>query len=270
MTRQPPARALITGASSGLGAALARRLAARGIEVFLLARRVERLAELASAIRSAGGRAHVLALDLSQSELVFERLSALDREVGIDLVVANGALAGPAAGIALTRASFANSSQILNTNLLGATATLSAFIPGMLERGHGHLVAVSSISARAPNPRMPVYGAAKAGLSFLLQSIDMELRPRGVAVTLIEPGFMRTEAVEGVHDWMPWMVESDRAAAIIERAIERRARLVRFPWPLVWLLRLGALLPAALVAPLTRMLVAERQAPRLPSSAGRN
>src|SRR5262249_54097718 len=126
-------------------------------------------------------------------------------------------------------------------------------------------VAVSSLSALVPNPRMPVYGAAKAGLSYLLESIDIELRPQGIATTLVMPGFMRTEAAEGLDDWTPLMLEPAQAASIIERAIARRARVVRFPSPLVWLLRARTLLPYFLAAPLIRRLVAERLPTALPS-----
>src|SRR4051812_31884669 len=107
-TRQP-VRALVTGASSGIGAALAERLARRGLEAWLPARSVDARERLAQKIRAAGGRAHVLPLDVADSEQVIECLTRLDREAGgIDLVVANAAVAGARAGIPFGRASFEN------------------------------------------------------------------------------------------------------------------------------------------------------------------
>lgn len=256
-------RALVTGASSGLGAALARRLAARGVEVWLAARRAEQLAAQVAAIRAAGGRAHALVLDVSDADATVERLARLDHETsGIDLVIANAGIAGLAAATPLSRASWQNTSDILRVNLCGAAASIVPFIPGMLQRGHGQLVGISSIAAEFPNPRTPAYGAAKAGLSFLLKSIDMELRPKGVAVTLVEPGFVRTPAAEGVDEPMPFILETDAAVAIIERAIERRQRLVRFPWQWTLLLRALAKLPAAIAGPMILQLAAPRTSAR--------
>ncbi len=255
------ARALVTGASGGLGAGLAQRLAARGIEVWLAARRADQLALQVEAIRASGGRAHSLVLDVSDADATLECLQRLDRDTGgIDLVIANAGVAGMRAAQTFSRAPWANTQEILQVNLLGAAATLAAFIPGMLARGHGHLVGISSIAAEFPNPRTPVYGAAKAGLSFLLKSIDMELRPRGIAVTAVEPGFVRTPATDGVSEPMPFIVETAAAVARIDRAIQRRQRMVRFPWQWTLLLRLLAKVPAALSAGMIRRLSAERDA----------
>jgi short-subunit dehydrogenase len=252
-------RALITGASGGLGAALAQRYAARGVEVWLVARRADHLAAQVAAIRAAGGRAHALQLDVSDADATFELLSRLDAETGgIDLVIANAGVAGARAAIPFARAGWPNTSEILRVNLFGAVASLAPFVPGMLRRGYGQLVGISSIAAEFPNPRTPVYGAAKAGLSFLLKSIDMELRPHGIAVTVVEPGFVRTPAVEGVSEPLPFMLETAAAVAIIERAIRKRRRIVRFPWQWTLLLQLVASLPVALAGPLVRRLSAER------------
>ena len=121
----------------------------------------------------------------------------------------------------------------------------------MLARGRGHLVGISSLAARVKNPRTPVYGATKAALSFWLESIDMELRPRGVAVTAVEPGFIRTPAAEGVTEPMPFILETEAAVNILERAIRTRPPVVRFPWQLRTLIALPSLLPRRLARALT-------------------
>jgi short-subunit dehydrogenase len=257
-TTAAPARALITGASSGLGAALSRQLAARGVEVWLAARRAPRLEHEVARIRAEGGRAHALVLDVADAERSAQRLAQLDAETGgIDLVVANAGLAGMRAVRPLAQASWRHTSELIQTNLLGAAATITPFIPGMLARGHGHLVGVSSALAELPNASAPAYSAAKAGLSSMLRSLDLELRPRGIAVTLVEPGFIRTDATLGIELPLPFALEADRAALLLDRAIQRQARVVRFPWQAALSLRLVRMLPGFALRPLLRRIDAE-------------
>jgi short-subunit dehydrogenase len=247
---EKPRRALVTGASSGIGAALARRLAARGVEVWLAARRADALEAEVAAITKAGGRAHVLVLDVSDHAATASRLALLDEETGgIDLVVANAG-GGKAELLAHTR--WTDVRATFELNLVGGANTLMAFIPGMLARGHGQLVGISSIAAELPNPRGASYGAAKAGFTYFLESADMELRPRGIPVTIVHPGFVRTPAHDKTTFPLPFIVELERAAEIIDRGIARGARLVRFPWILSFVSRFTAWLPRAIMAPLIR------------------
>ena len=134
----------------------------------------------------------------------------------------------------------------------------------MLARGHGQIVGISSLAADLPNPRAAPYGASKAGLTFFLESIDIELRPRGVAVTIVHPGFVRTpmlaELTE-INERTPLALTAEQAARIIDRGIQRRTRLVRFPWTLGFVSRLTGALPRALTDPLVRSITAERRRP---------
>ena len=257
MADKPTRRALVTGASSGIGLHLARRLAARGVEVWLAARRAELLAAEVEAITRAGGKAHALVLDIADVDATVERLGRLDDEVGgIDLVVANAGLAGARGAIPLRDTSWEDVRDLLHTNLVGTAATLHPFIGRMLARGHGHLVAVSSIAADCPIARSAAYGASKAGLTFFLEAADVELRAAGIDITIIHPGFVKTAATDSLAGQapMPLMVPVERAARIIDRAIQRRARLVRFPWVMGLSARLTAWLPRALTRPLIRRL----------------
>lgn len=254
-----PQRALVTGASSGLGAALAMRLAKRGIEVWLSARRRDALEENATAIRDAGGRAHVLPMDLAKPDDVASAVERLDDEAGgIDLVIANAAVAGLAAACPASRLQWAQTRDLLQVNLLGNVATVVPLIPRMLARGHGHIVGISSTAALAPNPRFAPYCASKVALSYFLEGIGMELRPQGVTVTVVQPGFMRTPAADGVKEPMPFMVETEEAVDIIDEAIRKRRRKITFPWALSALVRVPELLPAALRDPLIRSVTRER------------
>jgi short-subunit dehydrogenase len=256
-----PKRALVTGASSGIGLALARRLASRGLEVWLAARRLEVLEAEVAAINAAGGRAHALVLDVANVDATVARLTALDVETGgIDLVVANAGMAGSRGAIPLPDCAWPDVRDMLHTNMLGAAATIYPFIAPMLQRGHGQLVGISSLGADLPVARAASYGASKAGLTFWLESADLELRSKGVPVTIVHPGFVKTPAsdqLEGLTP-MPFKVSAERAAIIIDRGIQRRARMVRFPWILGALARFVASLPRWLTSPLIRLTSAPR------------
>jgi short-subunit dehydrogenase len=251
-----PKRALVTGASSGIGLALAKKLAARGLEVWLAARRLELLEKEVAAINAAGGRAHALVLDISDVDACAARMAKLDDDVGgIDLVVANAGLAGSVGAVPLPESKWESVRDLLHTNLVGSAATIFPFISRMLKRGHGQIVGVSSLNADCPVGRAAAYGAGKAGLTFFLESADIELRARGVAVTIVHPGFVKTPAsdqLEGLTP-MPFKVPVDKAAAIIDRGIRRRARMVRFPWILGAVARLTAWLPRWIMSPLIRL-----------------
>jgi short-subunit dehydrogenase len=251
-------RALITGASSGIGLALAQRLAVGGIEVWLVARRAEMLERAVAAIRESGGQAHAVVLDVGDVDRTRERLAEIDAASGgIDLVVANAGVAGAQTVVGPDRMRWEVTRAIFNVNLVGAAATFAAFIPGMVQRGRGHLVGVSSLAADIPLGASAAYCASKAGLTRYLEALDGALRTSGIAVTIVHPGFVKTSATEQLGS-LPLLMETERAAFLIERAISRRTRLVRFPWILGFLARAAAALPAALRDAMIRIATAGR------------
>jgi short-subunit dehydrogenase len=133
----------------------------------------------------------------------------------------------------MSRCAWSDARNLLQVNLMGGVATVAPFIPRMAQRGHGQIVGISSLSADLPIPQSAPYGASKAGFTYFLEAIDIELRGRGVAVTIVHPGFVRTPMLDDlsrVEGRLPFSVSEDGAARIIDRAIQRRARLVRFPW----------------------------------------
>ncbi len=239
-----PERALVTGASAGLGAALARRLAARGIEVWLAARRAERLSEHVEEIQKAGGRAHAFPLDVSDAAACAAAVEKLDDESGgLDLVVANAGIGG--GGRLVSQTSWENVRDVFNTNVIGALATLLPVVPRMLSRGRGHIVGVSSMHAELPLPAAADYGASKAALTFFLESAQGELPAKGVDVTIIHPGFVKTDLTAKNKFPMPFVLEADEAARIMDDGIARRAKTVRFPLGLVALMGVGKAAPKA-------------------------
>ena len=164
MSTATPRRALVTGASAGIGLAVAKRLAGRGLDVWMAARREGVLKTQVDAINATGGgKAYALVLDVADTEATVTRLAALDAETGgIDLVVANAGLAGARAAVPLPQTQWSDVRDILHTNLLGAAATVQPFIAPMVARGRGHLVGISSVAADCPIARSAAYGASKA------------------------------------------------------------------------------------------------------------
>jgi short-subunit dehydrogenase len=234
----------VTGASSGIGAALSRRLARAGHTVVLSARRADALDALAGEIRRAGGVAHVYPLDVCDpagTRAVIRR--ADDALGGLDVVVAN-------AGIDVHgwsgKLRHEDVQPTIDVNVTGAVATLLAVMDRMVERRRGHLVGLSSLAQYRGLPKQAAYCASKAFLSTFLEGLRIDLRSVGIAVTDVRPGFVRTPMTEKNSHAMPFMVGADEAADAIARGIEARDALVTFPWQLTALARVGLVVPDAL------------------------
>jgi short-subunit dehydrogenase len=221
---------LLTGASGGIGQAIARAVARRGANVVLSSRRVEVLEPLATEI---GGR--VLACDLSSRDEV-ERLVAEAGE--IDILIANAA--NPASGV-LTELSQDQIDRMLEVNLRAPFAIARALAPAMISRGRGHMVFISSLAGKAASPASSVYSATKFGLRGFAHGLRADLEPAGVGVSVVLPGFIRDAGMfadagvtlpRGVGTRTP-----DEVADAVIRAIEAdRAELEVAPLPL----RVGA------------------------------
>lgn len=222
--------ALVTGASSGIGAALARLLASEGIAVALAARREEAMQEIAETIAADGGQASVHPLDVSDPEATIEAVGAIDDELGgLDLVVAN---AGVVKGRWSGKLQWDDVRDILAVNVVGATATLVAAMPRMVERGRGHLVGISSIASYRGLPKLAAYSASKAYLSNFLEGVRIDLRSAGIAVTDIRPGYVRTAMNEDSEGKLPFAVTAEDAARRIWKAIRARRSVLTFPLPM--------------------------------------
>jgi short-subunit dehydrogenase len=235
------ATALVTGASSGIGYALAKRLAAEGTHVVVSARRARELEGLAGEIRAAGGRARVQPLDVADAEQTVATIRALDQELGgFDLIVAN-------AGIGLTmpanKLNWEAIAAMCRVNFDGALATLTAVLPRMLERRRGHLVGVSSLAALGPLPGSAAYCASKAGLTMFLESLRLDLLGTGVHATAIHPGFVKTPMTARNRFPMPFMLDCDTAVDLIVRQLPKAPATIDFPFPLAAAVRFNRALP---------------------------
>ena len=238
-------KALITGASSGIGRALAGVLAKRGVEVWVAARRQSALDELVAEIVANGGRAHAVSLDVSQPEATEATVSKLNEAVGgFNLVVANAGIGGQQQPVA--RQTLSGVRETIETNFLGAVATLLPVVPSMIARGSGHLVGVTSLAGEVPLPTAADYGTSKCAFSFFLASAASDLEPHGITVTDVRPGFVKTPLTDKNSFEMPFIVELDRAAHIIDSGLRRKKRTLRFPFPLAFGIAAGNALPTGL------------------------
>ncbi|MBL9008923.1 MAG: SDR family NAD(P)-dependent oxidoreductase [Myxococcales bacterium] len=242
--------ALITGASSGIGRSLAHKLAQQGTHVVVCARREAELAALVEAIRKAGGAADALVLDVADVQATRAAIQSADaRLAGLDLVVANAGVGAPPSVPPWSWEALGAACQI---NFLGAAATLTAVLPQMLARGHGHLVGVSSLASFGALPQAAAYCAPKAGLSMLLDCLRLDLHGTGVAVTTIHVGFVRTAMLEHATHRLPQLMEIDAAVDAMLRRLPDRPAEINLPQPLAFATRFLARLPRWLREPLLR------------------
>jgi short-subunit dehydrogenase len=225
---------LITGASSGLGAEMARQLAARGYDLALCARRTDRLDELRAEIRAAdpGRRVEVRALDVTDDDQVFEVFRGLHADFRtIDRIVVN---AGLGKGAPLGTGGHAANRETAVTNFLGALVQCDAAMEIFRAQERGHLVMVSSMSAMRGLPKtMTTYAATKAGVAHLAEGLRNELYGTEIKVTVLYPGYIASEMNEHVRDRTPLMVSTEKGVRAMVDAIEKEkadACVPALPW----------------------------------------
>jgi hypothetical protein len=232
---------LITGASSGLGAGMAREFAARGFDLALCARRTDRLESLRDELVSAHGvRVELQALDVNDHSRVFEVFEEFQRQFGsLDRVVVN---AGIGEGRRIGTGHFETNRRTAETNFVAALAQCEAAVGIFRKQNAGHLVVISSVSARRGLPRhLTTYAATKAGLAHLAEGIRAELLDTPIRVTTIYPGYIRTEMNAGAKS-LPFAVSGEVGSKALVQAILRapaEASVPAWPWiPFGWLMRL--------------------------------
>jgi 3-oxoacyl-[acyl-carrier protein] reductase len=190
--------ALVTGASQGIGEAVARRLAAAGARTVLAARSADKLEALAEDLRVGGGEALPLVLDLADGEAVLERLNNLPEPFdAVDILVNN---AGITADNLMVRMKLEEWERVIGVNLTGAFVTCRALGRGMMRRRWGRIISISSVVGLMGNPGQANYAAAKAGLVGFSKSLARELAPRNVTVNVVAPGFIETAMTDAIPE----------------------------------------------------------------------
>ncbi|MEN0105300.1 MAG: SDR family NAD(P)-dependent oxidoreductase [Pseudomonas sp.] len=234
-------RIWLTGASSGIGAALAEKLLADGARLVLSARRHEPLQALAERYPQ---QVLVLPGDLGDAAQVHEIGEQIAQQWGaLDGVILN---AGTCEYIDAQHFEAAMVERVLRANLLSASYCIEAALP-LLRIGHDpHLVAVASSVTYLPLPRAEAYGASKAGLRYLLQALRIDLAAEGIDVTLVSPGFVDTPLTQKNDFAMPMRWSAEKAATYIARRLDKRPYEIAFPGPFITTLKLLASLPTGL------------------------
>lgn len=238
----------ITGASSGLGEALAVEFARRGYAVAIAARRVERIESLAARLKQAGAAAVLpLALDVTDFQSIDGALERAAREFGrLDIVVVN---AGVGYSLPVGRGKFEQMRQTIDTNLTGAIATIEFALPRLRAQGGGQIVAITSVAGSRGMPFMGAYSAAKSGLHRYVQALRAEVLHEPIVITELAPGYIDTDMNRGARS-RPFVIPLERGGAILARMIERRVGHRYVPlWPWTLLAPLVKLLPTRLLAP---------------------
>jgi NAD(P)-dependent dehydrogenase (short-subunit alcohol dehydrogenase family) len=233
----------VVGASTGIGAALARELRVRGARVAISARRGDELE------RVADGDMVVVAADVTDRADMDAAAARVRDGLGeIDVAVFNAGFWQQMDATSWDRELFARHVEV---NLLGVSNGVGAVLPRMVEQGHGHIVGVSSVAGYRGLAGAEAYGATKAALINMLEGLRAAVGRRGVLVTTVCPGFVRTDLTEQNEFPMPFMVEPEEAAKAVCDGLERGRMEIVFPLPMAILMKAARLLPVRVWAALT-------------------
>lgn len=237
---------LITGASSGIGAALARSYARAGVTLLLWGRDQARLDEIAGQCRALGATAVTQAFDLRDAAGFAAKLVAADASTPIDLAIFNAGLGGSAPGDRIAEAP-ERAQAVADVNFTAPVVGANVLAEAMAKRGAGHIVLVGSISESYPLPMAPTYAATKAGLRLFAEALGLRLAKHGVVVSLVSPGFVDTPMSRRVPESKPFLMTAEACAAVIVRKIAAKKRVIVVPWQFAVIRAVTGLLPRALV-----------------------
>lgn len=232
---------VITGASSGIGKALASIFASPEVLLILSGRNLQRLEEVAQYCRELGAQVECYVLDVRDRESMRSWLEAIDSEKKVDLVIANAGISGGLGGSKIEDSTQIN--EIFAVNLFGVLNTIEPLLPRMIERGQGQIAIMSSLAGFRGFPGAPAYAASKAAVRIYGESLASALSSSGVKVHVICPGFVVSPMTDSNDFKMPFLINADKAAQIIKKGIDKGYGRIAFPWQtwlIVWFL---ALLP---------------------------
>jgi short-subunit dehydrogenase len=218
----------ITGASSGLGAGLARHYATPGATIGLCARRAELLADIAKEIENRGARAIIYPVDVSDTEAMRQAADHFGAQCGkVDLVIAN-------AGIGIGHGTLQGKSEpianLMRVNVIGVTNTVVPFVPQMLKQESGTLVTISSMAGHRGLPGRSAYSASKAAAMMFMDGLRLDLHDTGVHAMTLCPGFVDTPMNPRDSGNMPFLISCEEAVNIMSHAIAKKKKTYTFPW----------------------------------------
>lgn len=243
-----PRSILITGASSGIGAALAQTYAAPGVKLFLTGRNRERLQTTVLACEALGAKVKAAALDVADDIAMRRWISACDKDQPLDLVIANAGISGGPKDALGEREDQVR--HIFDINLSGVLNTVHPAVDLMRPRRRGQIALVSSLAGYRGLPSAPAYSASKAAVKAYGEALRGQLKQSGLSVSVICPGFVKSRITDSNDFPMPFLMDTSRAAAIIRKRLKAHRAVIAFPWPMR--LALGAIraLPSRIALPL--------------------
>ncbi len=247
-----PTVILITGASSGIGEALAHEYAGDDVTLILMGRDLERLDAVAARCRDAGASVRHAVVDVTERGFLAEWLAGVDAATPIDLAIANAGISGGTSGE--DGENEAQARRIFAVNLDGVLNTIHPLIGPMARRRRGQIALMSSLAAFRGFPGAPAYCASKAAVRSYGESLRGALKPLGIEVSVICPGFVRSRMTAANEFRMPFLMDAERVARIVRRGLARNRARIAFPWATyIFAWAIGMLPPALTDRLLNRM-----------------
>ncbi len=242
-----PKSIFITGASSGIGKELALAYAEAGKVLSLCGRNEQRLNEVADLCRAKGAEVHTYLFDVRDREAAEQAVSEANAVCPIDLLIAN---AGVSAGVLGMDETPVSTRAIFETNIFGVVNTVLPVAEIMKEKKAGHIVIISSLSGYRGMASCPAYSASKSCVKAWGEALWGSLKPYGIQVTVVCPGFIETPLTDKNQFKMPFLMKAPKAAALMKKRIQKRPPIVAFPWIMAFGAWVGGWLPARLILPI--------------------
>ncbi|WP_115934656.1 SDR family NAD(P)-dependent oxidoreductase [Aestuariispira insulae] len=247
---KPPKSILITGASSGIGRALAQAYAAPGVILFLSGRNLERLQETVADCLDRGADVHPKSLDVTDRAAMEAWIRESDSLSPLDLVIANAGISGGVAGKDKSGETEAQARQIFDINFNGVLNSIYPAIELYKLRQRGQIAIVSSLAGYRGLPGAPAYSASKAAVKAYGEALRGALKRDGIAVNVICPGFVVSRITDANRFPMPFLMKADRAAILIKKGLSVNRAVIAFPWPTRFVSWIFRILPGRLAVPL--------------------
>lgn len=238
---------LITGASSGIGTALAEALAAPDVRLALGGRALEKLQAAAASCRAKGAEVATQSVDVTDQAKTAAWIADADRARPLDLVIANAGISGGTLGGA---ESDSQTREIFAVNLGGVLNTVLPILPSMLKRGRGQIGIMSSLAGYRGFPGAPAYCGSKAAVKVWGEALRGEVAAKGVGISIIMPGYVKSP-MTAVNDFpMPFLMPAEKAAAIVKRGLEANRARIAFPFPTAFMAWFIGMLSPAITDPI--------------------
>lgn len=246
-----PQSILITGASSGLGRALALAYAQKGITLHLCGRNAARLIQVAGLCTEKGAEVQMYLFDTTNAVKTQQAVIKANHFKKLDLVIANAGISGGVLGSDETHSSVR---QIMNTNVFGCLNTVLPALACMQKNQGGQIALVASLAGFRGMSSCPAYSASKAAVKALGEALYGQQRGKGIHITTICPGFIETPLTDKNQFYMPFLMSADKAAGLIKKRLEKAPPMIVFPWIMGVAAKVGAMLPGFIARPLFGML----------------